>query len=256
MKRSKSSDECLVPIKKGSIVVLAFDCKRLGSPASFYLPIEIGISVVGEYPALTEFDRFSYSEYRSEKLYESNFPFEQRCKEEFWDKNAAILEAIELDTDKKIDVEASRSLMIHGAVMFIKKWEEKAKNEGFELMVISDNKICDPTSINIMIEKYMNSLHPQLPYSFAFPGKYTKIFELDSVILGILYGLSDINYAGKQSQLEQKLEKHFDFKIENVQHSHRSVDDAKHMASYFQACLGICVGQIKKREIETKTLTD
>lgn len=237
-------------IPEGSIVTLAFDTERLGSPASFFLPIEIGISVVGEYPSMEEYDSFSYSEYRSEKEHEKSFPTEKRCMDEFWSKNRETLDSIENSTDKRINVEESRSLMINAAVQFVKKWEKKASDENFKLVIVSDNKICDPTSINVMIERYMDADHPQLPYSFAFPGKYNTIVETDSVILGILFTFVDKNYVENPSGLEKALEKHFMFELPNVTHNHRAASDARYIASYYQVCLGIATGQITKKDVQ------
>jgi hypothetical protein len=204
------------------------------------------------YPEMKEIDHFSYSEYRSEKEYSHEFLWEDACKESFWDKHMDILKAIEQDTDKSLPVKKSRQRMIMQFCAFVGTWEKKAEMEGFTLYIMTNNKICDPWTINALIEEHMSPLAPCFPYSMNNRNKYIQVVESDSVMYGILLGkCPGKGYDQKDGRkgVGEKLAKEFDIARTEPgkNEKHRSVCDAYEIACDFQICLAIGRGDIKPK---------
>jgi len=238
-----------VVVPKGTTVVLAFDVERLGQSPTVYSTIEVGASVVGPYPLLTELGRYSYSEYRSEAEFAHHYVWEERCRTEFWSKKEQepILKAIEADTSRVFSVEVSRANMILGLIQFLSSWLEKSKNEGFTLRVVTDNKISDPWTINALIEKYLPNVKTVLPYSPGKDSTYMKIFETGERIAGFLMGAFGPKYEDMTSGFEKTMREEYDWPTFAVQHDHRAANDARHIATTYQCLLATARGEIGRK---------
>jgi hypothetical protein len=228
-------------------VVLAIDVERLGQSPTKYSTIEIGASVVGSYPQLMELDRYSHSEYRSAPCFASEFIFEEKCQNEFWNKHKDILQAIEKDTDMDCTVDKSRTEMIAGLCQFVEQWRQQCERTHTPFYLTMDNKICDAWTLNTLIETYMPEDHPVLPFSFDTDGdsKYQKIYETKSIMLGILLAKAAVSKSdiGKTS-IDKIIRETYNIPKYPKEHSHRACDDAYVTACDFQVCLAIADGTI------------
>jgi hypothetical protein len=194
-------------------------------------------------------DSYSYSDFRSEPAFASHFEFEERCKIQFWDKNMDILNAIEKDTNKSIEVEESRRRMIDGFVSFVEKWECLSSKYSIPLFITTDNKVYDPAKLNLMIEKYLPGKYT-FPYSFS-TGKWSNLPETHSVQLGILLAHFGTEFVYKRNGLTKAIEERFNVTYPEgikIDHDHRSVNDAYTIARELHVCLAIAEGLIKKKD--------
>jgi hypothetical protein len=238
--------------QKPQYLVLAFDIEGIGQYKDNAI-IEIGVCVVAPYPSLIKVDSYSYSEFRSEPAYKDYFIFEDRCKIDFWDKNKDILDAIEKNTNKAIDVEESRRRMIDGFVSIVEKWEALSNKYSIPLFRTTDNKVYDPAKLNLMIEQYLPG-KPTFPYTFL-TGKWASLPETHSIQLGILLAHFGKEFIYKSSGLTRAIENRFNVKYPEeivISHDHRSVNDAYTIARELCVCFAIAEGTITYKEDKKK----
>lgn len=235
-------------IVEDNTLVLAFDIEKLGQ-YSINPIIEIGAVVMGVYPTCTIYDEFSYSAFDISKLGTPEYPVEERCMTEFWNKpeNMEILKAIDNDSFKQNYVEFERFMMIRAFLKFLEKWELKCESNGIKLWRTTNNKIYDPAFINQMIEKFF-------PGVLTFPyrmhnGKYGSLPETHSMQWGFLLSnpRSAKEFRNKSSGLSKGIFKYYDHIPSKVSHDHRAKNDAYTIAHELHVCFAIADGKIKER---------
>lgn len=136
--------------------------------------------------------------------------FEQRCKEEYWDKHPEMLE--ELTKDALEPEVGIRQFMDD-----IDKLEEK-----YELIFISDNSAFDFAFINYYIEYYLD----RRPLSYVSGGTtYRPLFDTDAYARGAL----GQDYTDLWTYDEEVMKKFNITLPEGVKHDHYPENDAEYI---------------------------
>lgn len=211
-------------------IILAFDIERTGSTTD-YDTIAIGAVVIDE--TYKEIDRYYCNCY-----FPNETKFEEKCYIEFWSKNLDILKSFEyVGTKTKKEREYE---MIKGFQDFRLKYEEYAKNNGYEYYLCSDNNVYDGHFVNELIIKYLDAL--PIPYS-ASTQSYETFFETHSMQKGLLLA----NGINKDWSLTNEIKKIYDIPECEISHNHNPADDAYTIAHSMNVLLEIGSQKIKRK---------
>lgn len=245
---------------KQKVIDLAFDIEKSGGRAQDPI-IAIGVAVVDEDG--TELGSLCLKGY---------FPgvtqFEQRTWDEFWSKNQEILETLKNDDflfDDDVGEYSNRmsdekkhevwpKLAIEKFHDFRKMWELRAKQNGWKIETVSDNKVYDGGFINDLYAKYLvgdGTKAMPLPYSANDePPQYKKFRETHSEQRGLLMAIDPESVTRRGQSLSKRVEEVYDCSaIKNVyDHDHNPAHDAYSIAREAQILNGICAGRIQLKE--------
>lgn len=155
------------------------------------------ITAIGVYSGDDKGDTYAKEEFWIKKDLKD---FDERCKEQFWDKHPELYKLVEEGGDEKTQVES-----------FLKLWDGLAKELGVkeeEINLISDNAECDYGRLNQLVMKYAPK---RGPIRFTTTGQYRSIDGYDSAFWKL--GVDKIvnAYASKIQE-----------------HDHRPSNDAHH----------------------------
>ena len=231
--------------------ILAFDIEKSGATDKYPI-IGIGASVVNQ--DFKELERLFLPGY-----FPGQTPFESRCWDEFWNTHQEQLNMLEYKGPKPM---AERQVdMIKVFQYFRKKWEEKCKQYGTKLEIVSDNNVFDGGFINKMIHDHLPDTFP-LPYSATRKQEgtqmYQPFFETFSQQRGLLLAVdpeyvlnNDWGYGDRIKELYNvpEVPTHTNVLGQSVkvEHDHNPANDAYTIACDQQILFKIASGEITRK---------
>jgi len=227
-------------LKKGDIIVLAFDIERSGGRTCDDT-IAIGASVVG--PDLTELDSLFLPGYFGK----DQTHWEEACWEEFWSEHLVTLTLLVYNGDLT-KAERQRE-MIKRFQLFRSKWERIAQDKGCKLELVSDNNVFDGGFINQMINEHYPDALP-IPYTsnVGIHGNksqnYKRFWETHSEQRGLLMAI-DPEYK-KGGGYARRIEELYQIPPSSRLHDHDPSNDAYTIAREQQILLGIRDGRFSR----------
>jgi hypothetical protein len=156
--------------------------------------------------------------------------FEERCNEEFWNRNDELKALKKRLLEQAVDRK-------EGLKAFI-EWLDKLRKKYQPLTLVSDNKVYDLGRINFELATYL-SYHPCI-YMKTAKGKYIMCSDIDFAdwLNGMAYGLGLIDHVKPRfvkSDMRKVLydtygDKQINFKYA---HTHNPLDDSKQLSELF-----------------------
>lgn len=214
-------------------IVLAFDIERSGAGIQ-HDTIAIGASVVDH--EFKELDSLFLPGYTDETK------FEQRCMDEFWSANKAILETLRYSGP--LTYQERQKEMIIEFQNFRKKWEDYARTNNLNIELVSDNNVFDGGFINKLIGDYTGDM--LIPYS-ASGRKFSPFWETHSQQRGLLMAV-DPNY-NKNWRYNKRICEIYEVSKPNRKHDHNPANDAYTIGYEQQVLLNIQSGRIGMRKM-------
>lgn len=249
MKDASGDKEKTVEKARKKELIGAIDCERSGGRSKDDT-IGWGGSVVGE-------DGEELDSFFVPGFFPGRTVFEKKCKEEFWDKFPEQLEALRVtgpmagqpDGDDEHLRETWEKHVYLVMVAFFRKWELYAKENGFQFILASDNKVFDGGFFNEMVAKFDPERLP-LPYSFGDNQKYKAFLETNSEMRGFLMGIGAEVARRRGESYGDVIARYYDTSSVKCvhNHTHNPAEDAYSIARDAQVMRGIGAGRIKLRK--------